>query len=200
VEAGLLLEKKKMTLLLKYWKPLALLLLIGGGLFYVHQRAYNRGQAEIQAQWDQDKAKRQLALERALVDKAKLEDAYDLSEWKRQHEYEPKLKALATRNNDLVRELRLYHARLNSLPPATSPESLGDGEEPGGDQETEADRLLKDYDAECRKTGLQHDYLRERELDFQEIEGFPVVLPLEPPEGIIERERERREAVFDLVG
>lgn len=40
------------AILLKYWKPLALILLLAGGLFYVHQRAYNRGQADTRAEWE----------------------------------------------------------------------------------------------------------------------------------------------------
>jgi hypothetical protein len=44
------------AILLRFLPHLIALGLVVGAVAYVHQRAYNRGQADIQAEWDADKA------------------------------------------------------------------------------------------------------------------------------------------------
>jgi hypothetical protein len=107
--------------------------LVVGAVAYVHQRAYNRGQAEVQAKWDADKALQAQAVENQLKENARLKNETDLLRWKVERELQPKLAASRDLAADLTKRLR-DHARDSRVPEDSLTPGLSDGTSGRGSQ------------------------------------------------------------------
>ncbi len=136
---------------------IAVVLLVGLGA-YIHQRAYNRGQADIQQKWDAHSLRQNQVISRQQAENAKLENEYDLLRWKHEAAIKAKLAAI-DRSNELAARLREHFqaARPSSLsPPAvTAPGTAEPVEGAGGEGGT--DEALKRYDTEAQICGVNED-------------------------------------------
>lgn len=118
------------NLLVRPLPYIAAVAIIAGGLFYVHQRAYNRGQAEIQAKWDKERAIQKLAYEKQEQKVAALEDQRDLLNYRIERELTPRLAASDAYGRKLAARLRHYYANGGSV--SAPPEATGDPFATGG--------------------------------------------------------------------
>jgi hypothetical protein len=104
-----------MTPLLRFAPYGIAVLLIVGGVAYVHQRAYNRGQASVQVKWDADKALQARAVEKQLTENARLQNEADLLRYLVEQELKPKLAASRDLAADLTKRLRDHISRSSAV-------------------------------------------------------------------------------------
>jgi hypothetical protein len=136
---------------------IAVLLLIGLGA-YVHQRAFNAGEAKVQALWDAHSLRQNQVITRQQAENAKLQNDYDLIRWKHDAAIKDK-RAAIDRSNELAARLREHFqaARSGPLPEPASPapgtvEPVGGVESEGG-----TDEALKRYDTAAQICGVNED-------------------------------------------
>jgi hypothetical protein len=122
------------AILLRFLPHLIALGLVVGAVAYVHQRAYDRGQAEVQAEWDADKALQAQAVENQLKENASLKNETDLLRWKVEQELQPKLAASRDRAADLSKRLRESLALSSRVSEAASTAESGTGDGGRGSQ------------------------------------------------------------------
>jgi hypothetical protein len=136
---------------------IAVLLLVGLGA-YIHQRAFNRGQAEVQAKWDAHSLRQNQVITRQLTENARLENERDLLRHQHNEAIKAKLAAI-DRSNELAARLR-RHFQATSHSPVSPPAvaALGTAEPvEGAGGEGGTDEALKRYDTEAQICGVNED-------------------------------------------
>jgi hypothetical protein len=145
-------------ILLRYWPHIAAVVIVMGGTFYIHQRAYNRGQADIQQKWDAHSLRQNQVISRQQTENAKLQNDYDLLRFQHNDAIKEKVAAVR-RGDDLARRLREHFqaARTGPLsPPAVPAPGTAEPVE-GAGSEGGTDEALKRYDIEAQICGVNED-------------------------------------------
>jgi hypothetical protein len=145
-------------ILLRYWPHIAAVVIVMGGTFYIHQRAYNRGQADIQQKWDAHSLRQNQVISRQQTENAKLQNDYDLLRFQHNDAIKEKVAAVR-RGDDLARRLREHFQSSSpgplSPPAVTAPGTAEPVEGAGGEGGT--DDALKRYDTEAQICGVNEE-------------------------------------------
>jgi hypothetical protein len=158
---------------------LAVLVLVLGagtaGFFY----GAKYGTTKTTVKWNADISKMQEKFAERQLAVAKLQNDYDVVDWRLKYEYEPKLKAANQRADDLARQLRRFFkedaARNVRVPAAPSPASGddgasgdGSGDSPAGGGVIEAINVVL---AACQRDAIRLNWWIEREAALQKVEA-----------------------------
>jgi hypothetical protein len=131
------------AILLRFLPHLIALGLVVAAVAYVHQRAFNAGEAKIQARWDADKAIQKLAYDKAAAETARIEEQRDQLSYRIDHVLKPKLAATESANRDLASRVLNYSSRPRSAVPEISNGTRGPSVTVriGGDESKPDDRV-----------------------------------------------------------
>lgn len=160
----------KQLLDLKVIIPVALVGVLSAGVagfFYGSKAGANRVQVKLdteRAAWEKSFTDQQLAV-------VKLENEYDVIDWRLKYEFKPKLAAAERRAADISRRLRDYYARDRALSAAPAPATGDDGAGENGSSIDEVDDAYRSYNAACLDDAVRLNWWIERESTFQAVEA-----------------------------
>ena len=143
------------AIFLRYAPHLIALAVLVGGVFYVHQRAYNAGQSEIQAKWDAQKAIQELAYQEREKAVAKLENERDLLKYKIEAELQPKLASVSRRADDLANRLRRAYFAQAVLPVPAGTSPVPDGTSGNRSGPDDLDRAIGNVLGACQRDAIR---------------------------------------------
>lgn len=151
-----------LTLLLRFWKPLAGAAIVLLALWAVHHHGYNAGKATVQAAWDKDRAARAEADARVMQAQAELEAANRARNEVIEREYKDKLAAIAADRDSIAGRVREYESRLRSLSAAQATGQRGLDAIAGiAARQREMDELFDNYDKSCQRDAIRFRALQD---------------------------------------
>lgn len=151
-----------LTLLLRFWKPLAGAIVLVWILWAVHHHGYNAGRERVQAAWDKDRAARAEADARVVQAQAELEAANRARNEVIEREYKDKLAAIAADRDSIAGRVREYESRLRSLSAAQATGQRGLDALAGiAARQREMDQAFDAYDRACRNDAVRFSALQQ---------------------------------------
>lgn len=151
-----------LTLLLRFWKPLAGAIVLVGILWAVHHHGHNAGKATVQAAWDKDLAARKEADARVVQAQAQLESANRARNEVIEREYKDKLAAIAADRDSIAGRVRDYENRLRSIAAARATDQRGLDAIAGiAARQREMDQAFDAYDRACRRDAVRFKALQD---------------------------------------
>jgi hypothetical protein len=158
---------------------IAVVLLIGLGA-YVHQRAFNAGEAKVQALWDAHSLRQNQVISRQQLENAALENQRDLLKFQHDAAIRAKL-AADSRATDLAARLRRYYASQSALPQdapaAPGPEGasgIGSGPDESGDG---VDAAVQEVLTACRRDSIKLQGWQSWWTDVENSINFTLTFP-----------------------
>lgn len=151
-----------LTLLLRFWKPLAGAIVLVGVLWAVHHHGYSSGKERIQSAWDKDRAARKEADASAVQAQAQLEAANRARNEVIESEYQSKLAAIAADRDSIAGRVREFESRLRSLSAAQATSQRGLDVAAGiAARQRELDQAFNAYDRACRNDAVRFKALQD---------------------------------------
>jgi hypothetical protein len=146
----------------------------------VHQRAFNAGEAKVQAKWDAHSLRQNQVITRQLTENARLENERDLLKFQHDAAIRAKL-AADSRSADLARRLRSYYASQSALPQdapaAPGPEGasgIGVGPDESGNG---VDAAVQEVLTACRRDSIKLQGWQSWWTDIENSVNFTLTFP-----------------------